>query len=124
MGLRRGLRFALVFFCLSAGVAWSQDTTATILGQLTDSSGSVLPGVTINVKHLETSQTRTATSDEGGRYRVSLLPPGHYEVTAQLSGFQTLVRSGITLTVGQEALVNIQLALGNVAESITVEAAA
>jgi hypothetical protein len=126
MRLRLGLvlRYALVFFSLSPGVAWSQDTTATILGSLTDSSGSVLPGVTITVTHVDTSQARTVTSDAAGRYRVALLQPGRYEVNAQLSGFQTMVRSGITLTVGQEALVNIQLAVGNVAESITVEAAA
>jgi hypothetical protein len=113
-----------VFLCLSAAAAWSQDTTATILGTLTDASGSTLPGVTISVRHVDTSQTRTVTSDDAGRYRVSLLQPGRYEVTAQLSGFQTVVRSGITLTVGQEALVTIQLPIGNVAESITVEAAA
>lgn len=52
------------------------------------------------------------------------LSPGHYEVSAQLAGFQTVVRSGIVLTVGAEALVNVALALGNVAESITVEGAA
>ena len=126
MRLRLGfvLRFALLFFCLSVVVAWSQDTTATILGTLTDSSGSVLPGVTITVTNVDTSQARTVTSDESGRYRVPLLQPGRYEVNAQLSGFQTMVRSGITVTVGQEALVNMQLAIGNVAESITVEAAA
>ena len=124
MRFRLVLRCALLFVSLPVTAAWSQDTTATILGTLTDSSGSVLPGVTISVNHLETAQTRTVTSNEAGRYRVPLLKPGRYEVTAQLSGFQTVVRSGISLTVGQEALVNIQLALGNVAESITVEAAA
>ena len=124
MRLRLVLRSALLFFCLSAATASSQDTTATMLGVLTDSSGAVLPGVSITVKHIETSQTRTVVSDDGGRYRVPLLQPGRYEVTAQLSGFQTMVRSGITLTVGQEALVNVQMALGNVAESITVDAAA
>ncbi|MSO82248.1 MAG: hypothetical protein EXQ53_02980, partial [Acidobacteria bacterium] len=124
MARRRVLRFALVFFCLSVAVARSQDTSATLLGTLTDASGAVLPGVTISVTHVDTARTRTVTSDEAGRYRVALLPPGRYEVTAQLSGFQTVVRSGITLTVGQEALVAIQLPLGNVAESITVDAAA
>ena len=53
-----------------------------------------------------------------------LLPPGHYEVTAQLAGFQTMVRSGITLTVGQQAVVDTKMSLGNVSESITVEGAA
>ena len=123
MPLRLVLRFALVCFCLSVGVARSQDTTATILGTLTDTSGGVLPGVSITIKHVETSQTRTATSDAGGRYRVPLLPPGRYELAAQLSGFQTVVRSGVTVTVGQEALVNIQMSLGNLTESITVDAA-
>jgi Carboxypeptidase regulatory-like domain/TonB dependent receptor-like, beta-barrel/TonB-dependent Receptor Plug Domain len=118
------LLFALACFCLSLGVAWSQDPTATILGIVTDSSGSVLPGVSITIKRVDTSQTRTMTSDQGGRYRLPLLSPGRYEVTAQLSGFQTVVRSGLTLTVGQEALVNIQMPIGNIAESVTVEAAA
>ncbi|MBI4888600.1 MAG: TonB-dependent receptor [Acidobacteria bacterium] len=124
MAFRFVLRFAAVFFCFFVTAAAAQDTTATILGTLTDTSGAVLPGVTVTVTRVDTAQTRTVTSDEGGRYRVALLPPGRYEVTAQLSGFQTVVRSGITLTVGQEALVNVQMALGNVAESITVEAAA
>jgi hypothetical protein len=124
MRLRLALGFALVFFGLSVTVARAQDTTATILGTLTDASGAVLPGVTINIKNVDTAQTRSVVSDEAGRYRVLLLQPGRYEVTAQLSGFQTAVRSGITLNVGQEALVNVQMALGNVAESITVQAEA
>src|SRR4029453_9803469 len=118
------LLFALACFCLSPGVARSQDPAATILGIVTDSSGSVLPGVSVTIKRVDTAQTRTMTSDEGGRYRVPLLSPGRYEVTAQLSGFQTVVRSGVTLTVGQEALVNIQMPIGNIAESVTVQAAA
>ena len=116
--------FAILLVCLAASAASAQDTTATLLGTLTDSSGSVLPGVAISVRNLDTSQARTVTSDEGGRYRLPLLPPGRYELTAQLSGFQTAVRSGITLTVGQEAVVNMQMALGNVTESIRVDAAA
>src|SRR5687768_4049051 len=123
MGLTHVFRCAILFGLLATAVS-AQDTTATLLGTLSDSSGAVLPGVTISVKNVDTTQTRTVTSDDAGRYRVPLLPPGRYEVTAQLSGFQTVVRSGVTLTVGQEALVNIQMALGNVAESITVEAAA
>src|SRR5207248_1654771 len=68
--------------------------------------------------------TLTAANDFSGRYRMPLLQPGHYEVTAQLSGFQTLVRSGITLTVGEQAVVDGKMSVGNVSESITVEAAA
>ena len=123
MPVRLALRVVLALVCISTA-AQAQDTTATLLGTLSDASGSVLPGVTITVTNVDTAQARTVTADESGRYRIALLPPGRYEMTAQLSGFQTVTRSGITLTVGQEARINVQMALGNVTESITVEAAA
>ena len=56
-----------LLFCLCVTIAPAQDTTATVLGTLTDSSGSVLPGVTITVTNVDTSQARTVTSDESGR---------------------------------------------------------
>jgi hypothetical protein len=113
----------LIFF-LSVAAAGAQDTTGTILGTITDASGAVLPGVTVTVKNVDTSQARTIVSDAAGRYRMPLLQSGRYEVTVQLSGFQTMVRSGITVTVGQQAVVDAKLSLGNVSESITVEGAA
>jgi hypothetical protein len=122
--IRLALRFVFVIFAISVAVANAQDTTGTILGTITDSSGAVLPGVTITIKNTDTSQTRVSVSDAAGRYRMPLLPPGHYEVDAQLSGFQTLVRSGITLTVGEQAVVDAKMSVGNVSESITVEGAA
>ena len=122
--IRHVVRFAFVIFSLSVAVASAQDTTGTILGTVTDASGAVLPGVTVTVKNIDTSQARTIVSDAAGSYRAALLPPGRYEVTAQLAGFQTMVRSGITLTVGQQAVVDTKMSLGNVSESITVEGAA
>ena len=124
MTTRHRVGFAFVIFCLSAAPAPAQDTTGTILGTVTDSSGAVLPGVTVTVKNVDTSQVRTVVSDTAGRYRLPLLSPGRYEVTSQLSGFQTMVRSGITLTVGQQAVVDTRMSLGNVSESILVDAAA
>ncbi len=123
MAIRTVVRFALVILCLAAS-ARAQDTTGTILGTITDSSGAVLPGVTVSVKHVDTGQTRTVITDASGRYRLPLLPSGAYEITVQLSGFQTVVRSGVTLTVGQEALVDTQMTIGNLSESIQVDAAA
>ena len=120
----RAVLAIFVIFALPVAVVRAQDTTGTILGTITDASGGVLPGVTVTVKNTDTSQSRTIVTDEGGRYRVPLLAPGHYEVTAQISGFQTMVRSGITVTVGQQAVVDARLSLGNVSESITVEGAA
>src|SRR4030095_6335866 len=110
-------------FVLSVTVARAQDTTGTILGTITDASGGVLPGVSVTVKNTDTSQSRPIVTDDGGRYRVPLLAPGHYEVTAQISGFQTMVRSGITVTVGQQAVVDARLSLCNVSASITAQGA-
>jgi outer membrane receptor for ferrienterochelin and colicin len=97
MAFRLVLRFTLVFFCLSVAIARSQDTTATILGTLTDASGSVLPGVTISVKHVDTSQTRTVTSDEAGRYRVQLLQPGVVMSRSSVQGSN--VGQGVKISV-------------------------
>src|SRR5436309_7224069 len=93
-----------------SGIAVSaQLTTATIAGVVQDASGAVIPGVSITIKNVETGVIRTATSDEGGRYTVPELTLGDYEVKAQLPGFQTEVRSGITLMVGCVWLVNFAL---------------
>src|SRR5262245_48241361 len=79
--------------------AVSQLPTATILGVVKDSSGAVIPGVTLTARNVETGQSRTAISIEDGSYRFAALPVGSYEVRTELPGFQTQVRSGLTLTV-------------------------
>ena len=84
--------------------AMSQLPTATILGAVKDSSGAIIPGVAITAKNLETGLTRTTVGAEDGSYRFSALPVGAYEVRAEQPGFRTEVRSGLTLTVSQEAV--------------------
>src|SRR5439155_23184459 len=87
----------LLFITLSlSGPVYAQGTTGTILGVVQDSSGAVIPGVSVTVKNLNTGITRTVTTDEGGRYTIPDLSLGSYEVEGQLPGFQTEVRSGIT----------------------------
>src|SRR5438093_10761715 len=83
--------------------ASAQVSTATIAGVVQDASGAVIPGVSITAKNVETGVTRMATTDEGGRYTIPELTLGDYEMEAQLPGFQTEVRSGITLTVGRKS---------------------
>src|SRR5213592_1763840 len=112
------LLISLIFL---SGIAVSaQVTTATIAGVVQDASGAVIPGVSITIKNVETGATRTATSDEGGRYTVPELTLGDYEVEAQLAGFQTEVRSGITLTVGRSAVVNFALKVGQLSDKVTI----
>ncbi|HEY7680029.1 MAG TPA: carboxypeptidase-like regulatory domain-containing protein, partial [Terriglobia bacterium] len=101
---------ASVFFWALAGHA--QQTMGTISGTVSDSSAAVLPGANVVVLNEETGISRTVTTNEAGRYVAPALGLGQYKVTASLEGFQTSVRSGIVLTVGREAVVNFQLAVG------------
>ena len=98
----------------------AQTTTATISGRAVDQSGAVMPGVSVTLSHLETGETRTTLTDDAGRYRVPQLALGEYEVRAELSGFKTVVRSGITLTVRREAVVELVLEVGSVIETVEV----
>src|SRR3989338_5503466 len=84
----------------------AQLPTATILGTVKDATGAVVPGASLTARSTETGQTRTAVSTGDGSYRFSGLPVGGYEVRVEQSGFQTAIRSGLTLTVAQEAVVN------------------
>ena len=119
--MSRYLPVLLIAVILLGGRAVSaQVTTATIAGVVQDASGAVIPGVSVTAKNLETGITRTATTDEGGRYTVPDLTLGNYEVDAQLPGFQTEVRSGITLTVGRSAVINFALKVGQLSDKVTI----
>lgn len=110
--------FTWVLLC--SGFAFAQVTTGTISGIVKDSTGAVVPGAALSAKNTNTGITRTTTTDASGRYRVPELMVGDYEVTAAASGFQTAERTGITMTVGREAVVDFTLQVGAVAEKITV----
>src|SRR3989441_4621272 len=118
---KRFLAIALCFSFLTMGrLAMSQLPTATILGEIKDSTGAVIPGASITAKNVETSLTRTGMSAEDGSYRFSALPVGSYEVKVELPGFRTEVRSGLTLTVSQEAVINFTMQAGAVDQTIVV----
>ncbi len=109
----------LGFSCGPERVA-AQVVGGTIQGTITDSSGASLPGAYVSVRNIETDVRRTATSNEDGRYRVPNLIPGNYEVTASGSGFAKVVQSGLTLTVGAELEIDLQLRVGDVNERIEI----
>jgi outer membrane receptor protein involved in Fe transport len=111
----------LGFSILTMGkVAIAQLPTATILGTVKDSTGAVIPGAAISAKNLETDLTRTGISAEDGSYQFSALPVGSYEMRVELPGFRTEVRSGLTLTVSQEAVVNFTMRAGAVDQTLVV----
>ncbi|MGH9663301.1 MAG: carboxypeptidase regulatory-like domain-containing protein, partial [Bryobacteraceae bacterium] len=122
----RARRFSGLFPCasilvVSAGLAWSQ-VGASISGNVVDSSGSRVDGVTVTVKSLDTGAMRSVTTDDSGNYRVLALPVGPQQVSAQKKGFKESIRKGVNLQVGQDAVVNLQLVVGEVAEQVTVSA--
>jgi hypothetical protein len=95
-------------------------TGGTISGSCRDASGALIPGVSVTIKNVDTGLTRELVSDEQGRYSAPNLPVGSYEVQGSLTGFQTEIRKGIELTVGQEAVINLSLQVGQVAETVEV----
>jgi hypothetical protein len=101
------------------GVA-AQTVGATLTGTIADETQAVLPGVEISVTNLDNGARRTTISGDSGQYTVSDLAPGNYELEAQLPGFQTFVQSGINLSVGRNATLNVTLSIGAVSERVVV----
>ena len=98
----------------------AQTTTAAFQGTVTDSTGGVIAGAQVTASNLETGMKRTATTNAEGRYLLNQLPPGSYQITASMDGFETLVRNGITLTIGQQANLSLAMKVGSVTEQVTV----
>ncbi|MBI2815587.1 MAG: TonB-dependent receptor [Acidobacteria bacterium] len=114
----------MLFFVISAVGMFAQLPTATILGTVKDSSGAVVAGAPLTARNTETGQTRTTATAADGSYRLAALPVGSYEIRVEQAGFQREVRSGLTLTVGQEAVVNFTLQVGAVEQTVAVTAEA
>src|SRR5213594_1612531 len=110
----------VVLATLPTCLVFAQTSTATILGVVKDTTGALIPGVSITIKHTDTGQTRTAISSETGDYIVQLLPVGEYEITTTMPGFKQQVRSGINLVVGQQAVIDLTLEVGAPEEKVTV----
>jgi hypothetical protein len=94
--------------------------TASITGNVADATGAVVREATITVKSQETGATRTVSTDDSGNYRVLSLPLGPQELKAEKQGFKSAVRTGVSLEVGQEAVVNFRLELGELVQQIAV----
>ena len=104
--------------------AASAQATGQITGVITDTSGSVVPGATVEVTNQATGFTRNAVTELDGVYTIPLLNPGVYEAKASLSGFRTTVRGGIEVVVNGTARVDLKLQVGAIAEQVTVAASA
>src|SRR2546426_1151578 len=85
--MSKAFQILFLFLSLAAAVSHAQQTTATLLGTVTDASGAAVPGVTVQASNLGTNVVREATSDAGGSYSIPNLPPGNYRVRATKEGF-------------------------------------
>lgn len=114
-----------LLLCVMAAPVGAQTTVSSIIGTVSDESGSVLPGVTVTTTSPALQvPSITVVTDERGEYRIAPLPLGVYEVVYTLSGFQTFRRTELRLTAGFVATQDVQLKVGSLEESVTVSGAA
>src|SRR5262245_3424266 len=109
---------------LAAAPAFAQgggaSTTGSINGKVVDSSGGVLPGVTVSATSPSLMGVQTSVTDTSGGYRFPALPPGSYSLAFELPGFNTLKREGIEIAMGFTATVNVELKVASLQETDTV----
>jgi hypothetical protein len=116
--------FLLLPWCLVAAPAAAQDPRGSITGTIADSTGGVLPGVTVTVKNVETGVEQNVVTDGEGRFQVLYLNPGAYNVTAELSGFKKTVRENTRVGVSDVVRVALVLEAGGIEETVVVTATA
>ena len=116
----RLLVYALSLCCLLPLQGWAQSVSASLTGRVTDQTGAVISGASVAATNQETGLTRTTQTDSAGRYELAELPVGQYDVSAVKDGFSKRVRSGISLAVGQDATLDLSLAVGDVKEQVKV----
>ena len=110
----------LVFSPLLLVTAHAQVAGATLSGTVSDQSGGVLPQAAIAIKNIATGITRTSATSTAGFYSVPNLLPGSYEIRASAQGFSTELQTGITLTVGEQQVLNFTLQVGQMAQTVEV----
>lgn len=118
------LRIFLFTLLFSAQALFSQQTAGTLIGSVSDATGAVIPAASIKVVNLATNSVREAVSDANGNYSVSFLPAGDYSINLTVKGFQSQRISSLTLQVQQTLRQDFQIKVGDVSESISVDASA
>jgi hypothetical protein len=114
--------FLLALSLAATAAAQGQAINGTIEGTVSDTSGGVLPGVTVTVTNTDTGDTRVVVTNESGVFRAPLLPLGSYRVSAELQGFRKYEQTGLSLSAGQVAVLNVPLGVGDVSEVVSVTA--
>src|SRR5216684_3622800 len=123
--LRQAASLTFIFLlCGLTSTLSAQQTSATLLGTVVDTSGASIPNVTIRAVNLGTNIKREAMTDAAGNYSLTYLPAGNYHLTAQHEGFQAQQMENVTLQVDQTARMDFTLKVGNVSDTVEVSASA
>jgi hypothetical protein len=117
--LSRAVIFAVMLLGFSS-LAFAQN--ATVVGTVTDPSGSAIPNAKVTVTSVETAATRTITTNESGSYVLPDLQIGHYDIKVEAAGFKIAEQRGVVLQVGDRSRFDFQMQVGGAAETVTVEA--
>jgi hypothetical protein len=121
--MHRVVMASLALSCVMSGVAYGQAVESQqISGTVTDPSGAVVPGATVQVKNSATGLTRTVITNSDGNYVALNLPVGTYDITTTMTGFKKSTITGVAVDVGAKPGVPIALELGAVGEEVTVKA--
>jgi hypothetical protein len=107
----------------NVAIAWGQTSAATLTGIVQDSTGAVLPNVTVSATNTDRNTTQFTRTNETGGYVLTALNPGNYSISAELAGFRRFAREGVVIQVNQVARIDIRLDLGSVEEAVEVKAA-
>src|SRR5207245_7418634 len=123
----RWMRLAMVL-ALAGGVVatptLAQTIRGTMTGTVTDSTGAVVPGITVTVTHTATGISSSAVTDRQGGYTIPLLPSGTYQATVEQSGFKKYLHGGIVIQIAQTTRLDIGLQVGAMSEAAEVVGAA
>ena len=114
------LMLPVLLILSSVGVVFSQSTTASLSGTVTDEKSAVIPGAGVTAKNVDTGLSRSVVTDADGRYNFVNLPVGGYELTVESASFARHIQKGITLDVNQNAVIDVALRPGGVQEVVTI----
>lgn len=114
-------RFLILLLAGGLAGVWAQSNLATVTGIITDAAAAVVPGVSVTILNVDTGISRSANANEEGAYAFTNLPPGNYQLKAQMSGFRTHELKDLILEVGQVLRHDIRMDVGAVTESVTVQ---
>src|SRR5262249_32743678 len=120
-------RFATVLalgasLCAIPSSASAQAVTGTLLGNITDSSGAAVPGVTVTATEVETNVSRSTVSKEAGHYSFPSMRNGKYTVSAELQGFKKVSRANVEVDVNTTVRIDMTLEVGAITEAVNVSA--